>query len=303
MKFCSKLWSMAVYLCQALSLSANKPEVTEAYQRFASLIFSTRTRSKTFLLLRVLVISLCTLASGAVNALTVYSGFDSNNDISGSNPLRIHPKSDASRTKFIQSLNPDNLGTQDFEGLSPGYFPSKVINFFNSPVTGTLEGVPPAGLRIGNVVSSGMSPVSGQKFLSCSAYAGVDTWTMTFSTPITALGFYATDLSDYFGLQGTYPVEQIVLKSAAGSTVLDILPGENGTTVRNGSVLFFGVTDFDNPFTAVSFRNPVGAMQQGGYDEYGVDDLIIGQVAVPEPNSIVLFISTALAMCTWRRRT
>jgi hypothetical protein len=79
-----------------------------------------------------------------------------------------------------------------------------------------------------------------------------------------------------------------------------VLPGVGVTTIRNGSILFFGVVDMASPFTKVTVINPVSGLGGIGTDGIGFDDLTIAHAVVPEPASNVLVCVSGIGLAIWR---
>lgn len=164
---------------------------------------------------------------------------------------------------FLAALS--QSGTEDFEGFAANQTAPLALTFDGSPFTGTLTGS-------GDVRSdfNGLFPTSGAlQFYSTSDAV------ITFATPVTAFGFYATDVSDY-GRALT------VMASGVGGT--QTFHVTNGSHLPNGSLLFFGFTSS----TAISSVRLAGAAASDGF---GYDDLVTGVTAVPEAASWSMMIA------------
>jgi len=106
----------------------------------------------------------------------------------------------------------------------------------------------------------GRYPTSGINYWETS-----DEFSINFSQPIAALGFYGIDIGDF-----------------SGQVTLELVNGGNRTfTINNtidgpgGSVLYYGIIE-DDPtmqFTQVTFANT-----ESGWDFFGFDDLTIGSL-------------------------
>jgi hypothetical protein len=230
------------------------------------------------LLLFVGVATIVTPSSQVEAARIIFFGLD--NNATGMFPLSSHPNADAARAAFLANLIAGTLGLQDFDGLATG------------PLTPTL-GFPPSGATAsftslstdGSSIISGVTPllqfaVSGSQCLLTTTAEDNQFFSLTFSSPQRAFGFYATDPSDYFGSaapSGTPPL-RLLLEGSGGSTLLDVLPGVDVSTVRDGSVIFFGVIETSNPFTKITLVNPVTGLGAIGTDGICVDDITIGPV-------------------------
>jgi hypothetical protein len=131
---------------------------------------------------------------------------------------------------------------------------------------------------------SGRFATSGTNFFSTA-----DTFTVNFSSPIDAFGFYGTDIGDDGGQLS------VTLTKVGGGTVTLAVPNTIGDP--NGSLLFFGFTDSTTSYTSITIGDSAP-----GVDVFGFDDLTIGQVAVvPEPSTLLL-CGLALLMLLGVRR-
>ncbi len=201
--------------------------------------------------------------------------------------LAAHPISDAARTAFLANLV--GVGTETFEAI---------LHLTLAPLPLTFPGAGTATLTGDGIVLdldalglpapltiAGRYPISGVKHWD----AG-DVFSVGFSSPVAAFGFYGSDIGD-FGGQVT-----LTLKGAA-DVVLTVPSVINGV---GGSVLYFGVIDTENPFTSLTFGNTAV-----GFDSFGFDDMTIGSLAQvvtsppsPPPVPEIPEPSTGLLMAT-----
>ena len=178
------------------------------------------------------------------------------------------------RNNFFAQLIGNSI--EDFEGLSTGSTPSS-LTFTGSSgnITATLTGS--ADIFTG-ISGAGRFPTSGSNLLRSDATFGA-----TFSTPISAFGFYGTDIGDFAGQL------KITLVRAGGNETIDVPHTVGSGGAASGSLLFFGVIDTANPFTGVQFSTNTGA------DVFGFDDMTVGDVgqvqsAIPEPATWAMLI-------------
>jgi hypothetical protein len=126
------------------------------------------------------------------------------------------------------------------------------------------------------VTFNGVFPTSGSNVYFLFLTGGSSSFSITFSSPQAAFGFYATDVGDGFG--------QLVLRfhHPDGSDSDVTVPSTVGGTT--GSIFYFGIVDPDAPFDSVTFTNT------GAGDGFGFDDLTIGRASqfVPTINSFFL---------------
>ncbi len=194
--------------------------------------------------------------------------------------------------QFFSNLT--GVETQTFESYSAGTGLPLTVSF---GVAGNATLTDPSG---GSFITSGNDgagryPISGNKYLETGAGSG---FTITFSSPISAFGFYGTDIGDFggvltLGLTGADP-ETLVVPATAGS---------NAST--SGSNLYFGFYDTTNTFTSITFNNT----GSGGVDVFGFDDFTIGNIEqvtptspTPEPSTFALLGTGVLALAGAARR-
>ncbi len=159
------------------------------------------------------------------------------------------------RNNFLGSLN-SGVGTEDFEsgGLS--------LNFAGSSgdITATLSGTE---TFIESSAGSGRFATSGSNYVET---GGGGDFQIDFSAPISAFGFYGTDIGD-FGNTLT-----LTLTNGVTETVdFPLTLGSGGST--SGSLGFFGFIDPDASYSSIAFNN-----EPGGDDVFGFDDMTIGDI-------------------------
>jgi len=198
------------------------------------------------------------VGAGVASAQEVFFGEDPG---SGDNnvPLGATPNADAARAAFFERLVLGGTGTEDFEGFTAGEGAPLVVDF--TVLTATLTG---SG-QVANV-TPGTTDGDGRYATSGAQYWDTDqNFTVDFSQPVQAFGFYGIDMGDFAGqLTITYDtgVQQNV----------DIPHTVNGPT---GSVLYFGFVS-PQAFSSITFSNS----DQG--DVFAFDDFTV-QLTVPPP--------------------
>lgn len=122
------------------------------------------------------------------------------------------------------------------------------------------------------------------------------TFVIEFGTPISAFGFYGTDIGDFNG-------QLTIALTDASDAVTNVTVG-NTVLGANGALLFWGFIDPTTAYKTITFGNTAT-----GVDEFGFDDMVIGdrgQVAppqpAPEPGSVALVGASLLALIAARRR-
>ena len=238
-------------------------------------------------ILRVSIVLILANISGLATASTVFFGEDINRreEITGSNStIRIpHLNGDTAHAAFLSHLQ--SVSTETFESFAPN---TNVSTLTFGTETATLSpsrpilSNPPPGNP--DTLPDGTSQISGNQFLFQDV--DVSSFSLSFSRPQTAFGFYATDIETPGNLTLHF------LLADGISTIDRQVPSQAGTGGLNdtGSVLYYGVIDATNPFIGISFsRSYLG-------DVIGFDDFTIGReiATVPIPSTLWLF-SFALA--------
>jgi hypothetical protein len=232
-------------------------------------------------------------SAGSASAYSVFSGEDLNS--SPTVRLASTPNASLASANFLASLI--GVGTETFESFAPGT---------NAPLNLSFPGAGTATLSGGNgtierVLGTGTNgagryPISGTNFWEVNAGGGGN-FSIAFSTPVAAFGFWGVDIGDFGGTV-------TLTLTGGGSTTLNVgnTQGSSGST--DGSVLFYGLiaSGAGELFTSITFNTTIG---QG--DIFAFDDMTIGSLQqvrpTPEPGSLALFgLAAALAGAVVRIR-
>ena len=193
-------------------------------------------------------------------------------------------------------INSGPVLTENFEGFARGDSAplSLVFTGPGGPYSATLTNAS-AGSAIetfntlGRFNTSGASggPVAGKWWDSGS-------FTINFGTPISAFGFFGTDIGDFNGQV------RVTLTDVAGAVISRTI---NNSLGIEAGLLFWGFTDDVNRYTKIAFDNTAAA----GIDGFGFDDMVVhfapGVVnPTPEPDSMALVGLSLLGLATLRRR-
>ena len=248
-------------------------------------------RSKVFKPLGLVVVGAMLLVSGAANALpTTFFGEDTGlGELSPSlsafpNPF---PNATAAEADFLSNLS-SGVGTEDFETFGDETGAPLVLSFPGSSGsitatlsrTGVINDVP-----TGDTNGNGRYATSGTKYWDAD-----DDFSITFSSPVSAFGFFGIDIGDFGG--------QVTATTAGELNMTFTIP--NTTLGLGGSVLFWGIIDRAASFTSITFGNTAP-----GTDFFGFDDMTIGdlqQVTVPEPGTLAIFVLGLAGLAFFMRR-
>jgi len=262
-------------------------------------------------LVKTLVIgSLLLVGNSAEAAIMTYIGVDVN---SSPNPkataLTSLPNSNlAAAATFLSQLSAH--GTETFESFANPTFTSFGLTF-GSYGTGTLRSTtndPNYSGRVreqtfGTSNLQGRYTISGNHYFETDpgavnmpvqgAHGNTGDFTIDFTNPVSAFGFFAIDIGDFNG------VLEVTYNLLGGGTHLETI-GNPGTT---SGVVFLGVTTNDalNPFTSVTFHDTHPAQDFVGYDNFIAGTL--GETPgprtlseTPEPGMLAIWGLGALAV-------
>ena len=176
----------------------------------------------------------------------------------------------AKRAEFMARLSVS--GSEGFESAphEPGYSMNGESITVNGVVatfsSGVIEGVDPLFWTEGDPLN-----VAGRFNTTAPGFPDAYRWlafgaaltmtSITFSTPVAALGFFATDMGDFSG-----QVSMVLHKSGGGTVTKNLSHTVNGDS---GSLMFVGFVDDTDTYTQVDILATTTA-------EYiGIDDIVI----------------------------
>lgn len=168
--------------------------------------------------------------------------------------LPAWPNSAGAEALFLSNLL-GSVGTETFEGFADQTPAPLPVNFVGSGVVATLTGNGFVNQVLDPNTFAGRYPVSGDQYWESS-----DMFSIQFSEPVAAFGFYGIDIGDFSG--------QVILTLQNGGTLDLVIP--NTVNGPGGSVLYFGFVDTEQSYTGVVLGNTAP-----GVDFFGFDDLTV----------------------------
>lgn len=203
------------------------------------------------------------------HAFQIYFGEDPG---SGSfTRLNSRPNADAARNSFLSNLV--DIQTEDLESFDNGTASPLNLNFIGSgspTAIATLQG----GGFINKLPSGtdgfGRYPISGDTYWDSGS-----NFSITFSQPVAAFGFYGVDIRDVGGV--------LTLTVADDTTTIITDLSTLNFAHLDGSVLFFGIIAENSSelFKKVTFGNSTATIPN--VDRFGFDDFMIGRPKPPPP--------------------
>jgi hypothetical protein len=216
----------------------------------------------------------CVCLLGTVGAAQAVPTTFFGEDLGGGESVRLasHPNADAAQAAFLANLV--GVGTETFESYATNTGTPLAISFPGAG-TATISGTGSVSTVTSGTNGVGRYPISGANYWEASS-----AFSIAFSSPIAAFGFYGIDIGDFNG--------QVTLALANGLATVLTVP--NGTRIAGGSVLYFGLieTDPNALISGITFGNTAS-----GIDFFGFDDMTIGSLeqvnpVVPEPSTFLL---------------
>ncbi|HTS70529.1 MAG TPA: PEP-CTERM sorting domain-containing protein [Terriglobia bacterium] len=242
---------------------------------------------------KLLVIAIICLACSALplQAATVTFFGEDVNTAGGSSITPTLANSNAAQALFFANLT--GVGTETFEEFSQYTYLPITVTFAGAGDATLTDPTGTSFIESGND-GAGRFPISGTQYLETGAGSG---FTISFSSPISAFGFYGTDVGDFGGA-----LALDMTKSGGGTVLLPVgnTIGSNGST--SGSALYFGFYDLTNTYTSITFDNT----GSGGVDVFGFDNFSIGSLQqvtpTPEPGTLAFLGMGLLGLIIRRGR-
>ena len=208
---------------------------------------------------RVAGVALALVLAGTASAAPVTTFGE---DLAVGGPAAL-TNSTAARNAFVASLS--GFGTETFEGFMTGA--NNPALGFGGFGTATLSG----GATVRDADLFGAHAFSGRRYV-----VTTETLVLTFSGPISAFGFFGSDLNE---------AARVGLRLTDIDGEITELTIPHGFPLVSGANLFFGFSDLTNSYTSIALTTDAS-----GEDSFGFDDIIVGSAGVPEPSSWALMI-------------
>ncbi len=224
---------------------------------------------------RLAVGALAVAAVSTAASAQKYFGLDNGN---GGTPPSAFTQSTIAKSSFLASLI--GVGTEGFEGYNYGDVPS-TLTFAGAGTASFASGLGGSVFTAG-AACCGRYPGSGSNYLETQSASAGSTFSINFSAPVAAFGFFGSDIGD-FG-------SQLSLRFWLGGSVVDtwLLPytaASSYDAALDGSAMYVGYIN-TGTFDQVDFLGTNGA------DYFGFDDMTVGSLqqvtSTPEPATWVL---------------
>ena len=201
----------------------------------------------------------------------------------------------AARASFLSNLV--GVTSEGFENFEFGRTPPLDLAFAGSNGTLVASLLGQGFIENRNAAGRFNASPGGSKWFDAPG-----NFAISFATPISAFGFYGSDIGDFNG--------QVTISLTDINDAVTTLTVGNTVNGNNASLLFWGFIDVVNSYKSVAFGNTAQ-----GFDGFGFDEMVIGDQRqlvdnepnpnpnpIPEPGSLALVGLSLAALSATRRR-
>lgn len=246
------------------------------------------------------------LSAANADPINTYFGVDYNGAFNSATPypLTSFPNANNAASSFITALGgPSAVSTETFDsGIALGNYSSLGIALGTN--TATIVSPGSTTFAISNTFDEGRYAISSPNYLDATA----GNFTINFSAPVSALGFYGTDIGDFGGqlslsLTPTGGGAPVILNVNSNDALGN--PGTGAGSDQDGAVLYFGFIDTTGQgYSSITFNDNLSGIDAFGFDNFSVawQQPTGNTGSVPEPSSLVFVVGSLLGLAALRRR-
>lgn len=244
---------------------------------------------------RVVVCTVAAAVSSSAGAATVTRGFDLHP--TGNGVLASFPDSESAEAQHLLTAGGAS-GFLGFETFADGSVPANwdLGNGIGAAYTNEATTVTQVLSSVSSVTTY---PAEGVKHLYSETQPGAGFFRLAFNQPLTGIGFFFTDASDWINNSDTPGPLYIELLDSVGGVIgtFDLTSGFSPSIITNGSMGFFGIVA-DAPFNGIRIAQP---LRDSGANSL-TDAVGFDRISVTVPGPVASAFAPLIALGAVRRR-